>query len=158
MVDALDEYEEISRNAILSRIRNIFFGDPYQQGHMWYQKSHESDHHKSRYESIRIKLSPYTIIQLKAEREETLINQDITAYISHEVGRLATLRGYTNKLKHTVEDTLVTGANRMFLEMSLVLAILETTPVKSVLQRVEHIVGILSTARLVNTMSARRVE
>jgi hypothetical protein len=139
ILDALDECKDDPRDELLQRIGAYFSVDPSSKREVPHQCGLKLIPTSRPYESIRIALFHHTVIRLQAEREERLINLDICRYINHEVAQLASLRGHTKDLAQVVRDSLLTGADGMFLWVSLMVKLLEKTPKKSVLQALKRL-------------------
>jgi hypothetical protein len=132
VVDALDECEEVSRNQFLRQIGNPF-------ARLDAPKNLKLVITSRPYDSIRVLLFSSTVIRFKTEQEEDSINKDIAAYVQDEVKNLARFRGYAESLKETVLATLLSGADGMFLWVSLMLTILKRMPRNKVLSKLQHL-------------------
>jgi hypothetical protein len=139
IIDALDECEEESRNELLREIGDHLEKEASNTGQQSYRKRIRFIMTSRPYEKIRTKFHRYTIIRLQAEREEKRINKDIATYVDYEMDQLAQLRGYSDELKSTVRDALLKGADGMFLWISLMVKLLEMTPVRSVKVKVKQL-------------------
>jgi ankyrin repeat protein len=137
ILDALDECKEDSRDELLQQIGNYFSTDTLSKCNYQYKPGMKLIITSRPYERIRIRLFPYTIIRLQAEKEGKVISRDIEAYVDYEVEQLGRLRGYSKDLKQVVHNALLTGADGMFLWVSLMVKLLQRTPAKHVAQSVK---------------------
>jgi hypothetical protein len=137
ILDALDECEEQSRAELIQQIGCHFSGTLVARSGQREWAGLKLIITSRPYDDIRIRLSQFTVIRLKAEQEEKSINDDIALYITHEVHNLAKLRGYTEDLTKHVHNELWNGAHGMFLWVYLMIRILETTAVGDVRQKLK---------------------
>ncbi|KAI9760710.1 MAG: hypothetical protein M1840_002218 [Geoglossum simile] len=128
IIDALDECKEDSRNQLIQQIGH-YFERKRREGVQPYSQNKLRLIITSRpYDSIRIQLFPFMVIHLEAEGEEEAINCDIAVFINDEIEELSKLRGYSEFTKRQVHEALVSGADGMFLWVSLMIARLKVTP------------------------------
>jgi ankyrin repeat protein len=132
ILDALDECEEQSREEILKQLGSAFSSSSANQDTLKAPSEFKLIITSRPYESIRVRLFPFAIIRLRAEKEEDSINSDIARYVDNRVQKLADLRHYHDELQDSVHSALIKGADGMFLWVSLMIAILEKTPAKLV--------------------------
>lgn len=137
VLDALGECEKHSRDDLLRRLGNYFLPE-VKQPPMPYLKVIITSRP---YREIQLVLSKHRTIRLKTEDEGSKISADIRSFIWHTVEEMAEICHYDSELKEKVRAKLETGADGMFLWVSLVVQELYDTPASSVLETLETTIG-----------------
>ncbi|KAL0632587.1 hypothetical protein Q9L58_008518 [Maublancomyces gigas] len=135
VLDALDECEKGSRDDLLRRFNNYFLSEASKTAQSYLKVLVTS----RPYHEIKLLLSKRRTIRLKTEDEGQNIKADITSFISHNVDELARVCSYDTVLMEAVQAKLETGADGMFLWVSLIVQELFETPLDQVSEALEAI-------------------
>lgn len=155
VLDALDECEKSSRDDLLQRLSSYFLPE---------SKTTVNTYIKvlitiRPYQEIPILLLKNQNIRLKTESEGRNSNANITSLINHKVDELADICRYDSGLKEMVRAKLNSGADGMFLWVSLIVKALLDTPTSLVSETLEatpdSINGLYS--HLLSRLDGRRV-
>lgn len=133
ILDGLDECEKVSRTDFLRRLNNYFHPEVTNPS-MPYLKVLITSRP---YREIALLLSKHRTIRLKTEDEGSNIEADITRFISQKVDEMQETCHYNSELKERVRTKLESGADGMFLWVSLVVQELLDTPIHLVSEALE---------------------
>lgn len=133
ILDALDECEKHSRDDLFRRLGSYFLPE-VKKSRVPYLKVIITSRP---YREIQLLLSKHRTIRLKTEDEGSNISADISSFIWHKVEEMAEICHYNSELKEKVRAKLETGADGMFLWVSLVVEELLDTPANSVIETLE---------------------
>lgn len=133
ILDALDECGKHSRDDLLRRLGNYFLHEVKKAPKPYLKVLITS----RPYREIQLLLSKHRKIRLKTEDEGSNISADINSFIWHKVEEMAEICDYNSELKEKVRAKLKTGADGMFLWVSLVVQELLDTPASSVFETLE---------------------
>ncbi|KAI5787788.1 hypothetical protein FPQ18DRAFT_262731, partial [Pyronema domesticum] len=136
VVDALDECEETSRKKLIERFEQCFASRESNCQNPTFLKGLATSRPYSRIESL---LHPSFCIRLRTEENEDNINQDIRAFILHEVGRLETECYFDDLISQEIVESLTARADRMFLWVSLIIQDLRYTPIEEIRDKLRSI-------------------
>lgn len=126
VIDALDECEQSTRSILINSLVK-FYSD------LGNSKGASTGHLKiiitSRpYQSIEDSFHDLPRIRLRGEDETSSVNADVKLVITERVRKLGVKRNLPNRVQMKLLSSLVEGADRTFLWVSLILGILEETP------------------------------
>lgn len=133
VLDGLDECEKVSRTDFLRRLNNYFQPEVTNPSKPYLKVLITS----RPYREIELLISKHRTIRLKTEDEGSNIQADITRFISQKVDEMQEICYYNSELKKRVRTKLESGADGMFLWVTLVVQELLDTPIHLVSEALE---------------------
>ena len=126
VIDALDECERLSRNILLNSLVKFYSDANADKGTSGgYLKIILTSRP---YQSIGDNLHNLPRIRLRGEDETIAVTADVKLVITERVRKLGSKRNLPDHVQMKLLSSLVEGADRTFLWVSLILGILEETP------------------------------